>query len=58
MGILVCYDDFTYDVVADFTFDTEDGRIAGYDNSCDWEKVVMEEFIPLPPLNVQTVLKK
>ncbi|KAF0218839.1 MAG: hypothetical protein FD174_2622 [Geobacteraceae bacterium] len=47
MGILVCYDDFTYDVVSDFHLEDmiSSGRIAGFDSSSTWVKV---EYDPLP----------
>jgi hypothetical protein len=40
MGVLVCYDDFTYDVVNDYHLDylLQSGCILGYDKSCDWVK--------------------
>ena len=40
MGILVCYDDFTYDVINDYHLDylLDKGCIIGYDNSGDWVK--------------------
>lgn len=40
MGVLVCYDDFTYDVVNDYHLDhlLQTGCILGYDKSCDWVK--------------------
>jgi hypothetical protein len=40
MGILVCYDDFSYDVVSicDLHELLENGSIIGYDNSGDWIK--------------------
>jgi len=40
MGILVCYDDFTYDVINDYHLDylLGKGRIIGYDNSGNWSK--------------------
>lgn len=46
MGILVCYDDYTYDVVSDLHLDymINSGRIAGFDDSCAWVKV---EYEPL-----------
>uniref|UniRef100_C6E477 Uncharacterized protein n=1 Tax=Geobacter sp. (strain M21) TaxID=443144 RepID=C6E477_GEOSM len=49
MGILVCYDDFTYDVVNDFHFDylVSTGSIVGFDRSGQWVK--QEETIPAPP---------
>lgn len=43
MGILVCYDDFTYDVVTDLSFEAMDNRVIGYDDSCEWEKIVIED---------------
>ncbi|ACH38011.1 hypothetical protein Gbem_0990 [Citrifermentans bemidjiense Bem] len=48
MGILVCYDDFTYDVVNDFHFDylVSTGSIVGFDRSGQWVK--QEETIPTP----------
>ena len=46
MGVLVCYDDFTYDVVNDYYLDylVETGCILGYDKSCDW---VRKDSIPV-----------
>jgi hypothetical protein len=40
MGVLVCYDDFTYDVINDYHLDYLLGRgcILGYDNSGNWSK--------------------
>jgi hypothetical protein len=40
MGILVCYDDFTYDVVSDIHLDDmiNAGRVTGFDSSCRWVK--------------------
>jgi hypothetical protein len=40
MGILVCYDDFTYDVINDYHLDYLLGKgcIIGYDNSGNWSK--------------------
>lgn len=51
MGILVCYDDFTYDVVNDFhlTDMINAGRVAGFDRSCTWVKV---EYEPVPEVMV------
>lgn len=51
MGVLVCYDDFTYDVVTDFHLDylVSTGSIVGFDRSEKWVK--QEETIPVPPLS-------
>ena len=40
MGILVCYDDFTYDVINDTHLDclVEAGCVIGYDKSGVWVK--------------------
>jgi len=40
MGVLVCYDDFTYDVVNDYHLDhlVTTGVIIGYDKSDHWVK--------------------
>jgi hypothetical protein len=40
MGILVCYDDYTYDVINDYHLDYLLGKgcIVGYDNSGNWSK--------------------
>ena len=40
MGVLVCYDDFTYDVINDYHLDylLDKGCILGYDNSGNWNK--------------------
>ncbi|HBG06273.1 MAG: hypothetical protein A2075_03695 [Geobacteraceae bacterium GWC2_58_44] len=40
MGVLVCYDDFTYDVVNDYHLDylVATGCIVGYDKSGEWVK--------------------
>jgi len=40
MGVLVCYDDFTYDVINDYHLDylVTTGCIVGYDRSGDWVK--------------------
>lgn len=41
MGVLVCYDDFTYDVVNDYHLEylLEKGCIIGYDKSGEWVKL-------------------
>jgi hypothetical protein len=41
MGVLVCYDDFTYDVVNDCHLEYLMGKgcIIGYDNSGEWVKL-------------------
>ena len=41
MGVLVCYDDYTYDVINDYHLDflLESGCIAGYDKSGEWVRV-------------------
>ena len=41
MGVLVCYDDFTYDVVNDYHLEylLEKGCIIGYDKSGEWVKI-------------------
>jgi hypothetical protein len=41
MGVLVCYDDFTYDVVNDYHLEylLEKGCIVGYDSSGEWVKM-------------------
>lgn len=53
MGVLVCYDDFTYDVVTDFHLDylVSTGSIVGFDRSEKWVK--QEETIPVPPMSLQ-----
>lgn len=53
MGVLVCYDDFTYDVVTDFHLDylVSTGSIVGFDRSEKWVK--QEETIPVPPMSPQ-----
>jgi hypothetical protein len=40
MGVLVCYDDFTYDVINEYHLDylLDKGCITGYDDSGDWNK--------------------
>jgi hypothetical protein len=40
MGVLVCYDDFTYDVINDYYLDylVQTGCIIGYDKSGEWVK--------------------
>lgn len=40
MGVLVCYDDYTYDVINAYHLDylLDKGCIIGYDDSGDWEK--------------------
>jgi hypothetical protein len=40
MGILVCYDDYTYDVINDYHLDYLLGKgcIIGYDSSGNWCK--------------------
>jgi hypothetical protein len=51
MGILVCYDDFTYDVVNDFHLADmiNAGRVVGFDRSSTWVKV---EYGPVPEVMV------
>lgn len=48
MGVLVCYDDFTYDIVSDYHLDylVTTGRIVGYAKSEVWVK--KESLPPLP----------
>jgi hypothetical protein len=45
MGVLVCYDDFTYDVINDYHLDFLLGKgcIVGYDDSGDWSKTEDDE---------------
>ena len=40
MGVLVCYDDFTYDVINDYHLDflVSTGCIIGYDKCGEWVK--------------------
>jgi len=40
MGVLVCYDDYTYDVINVYHLDylLDKGCIIGYDDSGDWQK--------------------
>lgn len=40
MGVLVCYDDFTYDVINDYYLDhlLTTGCILGFDRSAHWVK--------------------
>lgn len=40
MGVLVCYDDFTYDVINDYHLDylVTTGCIVGFDRSEQWVK--------------------
>ena len=40
MGVLVCYDDFTYDVINDYHLDylVTTGCIVGFDRSEHWVK--------------------
>lgn len=47
MGVLVCYDDFTYDVVNDYHLDylVTTGCIVGFDRSEHWVK---REAVPHP----------
>jgi len=49
MGVLVCYDDFTYDVINDYQLDylVETGCIVGYDKSGEWVKT--ENFLQHAP---------
>lgn len=56
MGVLVCYDDFTYDVVNDYHLDylVTSGCIVGFDRSGHWVK--QEESAapaPAPPASPQ-----
>lgn len=46
MGVLVCYDDFTYDVINDYHLDhlVSTGCIVGFDRSEHWVKY--EDTIP------------
>lgn len=46
MGVLVCYDDFTYDVINDYHLDhlVTSGCIVGFDRSEHWSKT--EESSP------------
>lgn len=41
MGVLVCYDDYTYDVINDYHLDylLDKGCIAGYDTSENWKRL-------------------
>lgn len=41
MGILVCYDEYTYDVINEYHLDflLENGCITGYDESGEWVRV-------------------
>ena len=49
MGVLVCYDDFTYDVINDYHLDylLDKGCIVGYDNSGNWSKTDDEQEVIL-----------
>ncbi len=49
MGILVCYDDLTYDVVSETNLDCmiTSGCIVGFDSSREWVKM---DDDPLPAL--------
>ena len=49
MGILVCYDDFTYDVINDYHLDYLLGKgcIIGYDDSGNWSKTEEEQEVIL-----------
>ncbi|MBJ6802639.1 GSU3473 family protein [Geomonas propionica] len=49
MGVLVCYDDFTYDVINDYFLDhlLSTGCIIGYDRSGHWSKKE-EAALPTP----------
>lgn len=40
MGILVCYDDYTYDVINEYHLDylLDKGCIVGYDSSGNWKR--------------------
>lgn len=53
MGILVCYDDFTYDVINDdyhLQYLLDKGCIVGYDNSGKWVKSeAVSEEVAEPP---------
>ncbi|MBU5638805.1 hypothetical protein KOM00_18940 [Geomonas sp. Red69] len=52
MGVLVCYDDFTYDVINDYFLDylLSTGCIIGFDRSEHWMK---KEEAPLPAATFQ-----
>lgn len=52
MGVLVCYDDFSYDVVNDYHLDylVQAGCIVGYDKSGNWVKKGQ------PPVRTQPVV--
>lgn len=45
MGILVCIDEFTYDVVSDLHLEMAEQQGIGYDNSCEWKKIILEEVV-------------
>jgi hypothetical protein len=49
MGVLVCYDDYTYDVINDYHLDylLGEGRIIGYDSSGNWCKTEDEQEVIL-----------
>jgi hypothetical protein len=48
MGVLVCYDEFTYDVINDYYLDylVQTKCIIGYDKSGEWVKT--EKLPPVP----------
>ncbi|QXE90825.1 GSU3473 family protein [Geomonas subterranea] len=49
MGVLVCYDDFSYDVINDYFLDhlLSTGCILGFDRSEHWVKEV-DAVLPAP----------
>jgi len=51
MGVLVCYDDFTYDVINDYHLDylIDKGCIIGFDRSGDWCKLEHDTGQEPPP---------
>jgi len=40
MGVLVCYDDYTYDVINAYHLDylIDKGCVIGYDDTTEWQK--------------------
>ncbi|GFO57432.1 hypothetical protein GMSM_44390 [Geomonas sp. Red276] len=60
MGILVCYDDFTYDIVDDHQLSSlvESGSILGYDRSADWVKTEAKELTFSSPPQPQKIVRE
>ncbi|UFS69055.1 hypothetical protein LPW11_14265 [Geomonas sp. RF6] len=60
MGVLVCYDDFTYDVINDYHLDylIDNGCIQGFDRSGDWCKLEHDSQEAPPPRQRKKILQR